>query len=133
MRLLLASAALLVLATAPAQADEDPIDKALRACLATEQAQSDLGIIDCTGTAITAWDARLNKNYQAAMASLDPQSQALLRASERKWVAWRAAEDAAQAGAWRNDRGSIISVEQMDDTLNAIKERAAELTTYISD
>jgi uncharacterized protein YecT (DUF1311 family) len=110
---------------------EDPIDSALDTCLAADQGQTTAGMIACTSTAIKAWDARLNQTYQQDMAALDPKSRDLLRASERQWVAFRNAEHAAQAGPWRDDRGTDINLEVMGDELNAIKERAGELKTYL--
>jgi uncharacterized protein YecT (DUF1311 family) len=123
---------LLVSLSHPARADtEDPIDSTLDTCLATDQGQTNAGMIACTSTAIKAWNARLNQIYQKDMAALDPKSRDLLRASERQWVAFRSAEHAAQAAPWRADRGTDIDVEILGDELGAIKERAAELKTYL--
>jgi uncharacterized protein YecT (DUF1311 family) len=41
-------------------------------------------MVECTGDAIRAWDKRLNEVYQLVMAGLDPKSQELLRASQRR-------------------------------------------------
>jgi len=124
--------AFLLIAAHPSKAEtEDPIDSALDACLGTDQGQTNAGMIDCTSTAIKAWNARLNQIYQQDMATLDPKSRDLLRESERQWVAFRTAEQAAQAGPWRAEHGTDISVEILGDDLSAIKERADELKTYL--
>jgi uncharacterized protein YecT (DUF1311 family) len=124
--------ALLLLTAGQGRADtEDPIDSALDSCLATDQGQTNAGMITCTSAAIKAWDAKLNQIYRQDMAALDPKSQALLRASERQWVAFRGAEHASQSGPWRADRGSDITVQILGDELDAIKERAGELKTYL--
>jgi uncharacterized protein YecT (DUF1311 family) len=125
-------AALLLVTSNPSKADnEDPIDSALDTCLATGQGQTNPGMIDCTSTAINAWNARLNQIYQQDMNALDPKSRDLLRASERQWVAFRIAERAAQAGPWQADRGTDIALQILGDDLSAIKERAGELNTYL--
>jgi uncharacterized protein YecT (DUF1311 family) len=123
---------LLLISGHPSRAEtEDPIDAALDACLGTDQGQTNAGMIECTSTAIKAWNARLNQIYQQDITALDPKSRDLLRESERQWVAFRKAERAAQAGPWQVDRGTDINVEILGDDLGAIKERADELKTYL--
>jgi uncharacterized protein YecT (DUF1311 family) len=114
-------------------ADPDPLDAALDACLAKPEGTSTPGMVDCTGEAIREWDERLNKVYQQVMAGLDPKSQELVRASQRRWVAFREAEHEAMGGPWRQDRGTIIRVLTANADLSAIKERVQELQLYASD
>jgi hypothetical protein len=70
----------------------------LDACLAKPEGSSTVGMVECTGDAIRACDKRLNEVYQQVMAGLDPKSQELLRASQRRWVAFREAEHGAMGG-----------------------------------
>jgi len=111
-------------------ADPDPIDATLDACLATPEGLSTPGMVDCTNGAIRAWDKRVNDVYEQVMAGLDPKSRQLLRASERRWVAFRAAEHEAMEGPWRQDKGTIIRVLTASADLSAIKERVQELQLY---
>lgn len=122
---------LLVMAGKGLADTEDPIDAALDACLATDQGQTVTGSIKCTDTAADAWNAKLNNVYQDAMGHLDPKSQDLLRASERKWIAFQAAEGAALNGPWRAQTGSDVGQMIAANHLNAIKERAEELQVYL--
>ena len=46
----------------------------------------------CAGQDFKAADAKLNAVYQQLMAKYDVQNQALLRAAEEKWIAWRDSE-----------------------------------------
>ena len=55
---------LLMLAFPALAADPDPIDAALDACLAKPEGSSTVGMVECTGDAIRAWDKRLNEVYQ---------------------------------------------------------------------
>jgi uncharacterized protein YecT (DUF1311 family) len=108
----------------------DPIDAGLSACLGTASSVTTMGIVDCTATAIKAWDKRLNDVYRKTMGALDPKSQELLRASQRKWIAFREAERAALSGPWRNDAGTLANIMEADGELGAIKERVRELAIY---
>ena len=123
----------LLLCAAPAQAQEnEPIDAALDACLGTAEGQTTAGMIDCTGKAIGAWDARLNETYRKAMATLDPKSRELLRTAQRRWLAFRAADQASMNGPWRAGHGSIMRVQATAAILSAIKERVAQLRLYFA-
>ena len=53
----------------------------------------------------------------------------MLRASQRRWVAFREAEHEAMGGPWRQDRGTI-RVLMANADLSAIKERVQELQLY---
>jgi len=110
-------------------ADPDPLD----ACLAKPEGASTPGMVDCTGEAIREWDKRLNKVYQQVMVGLDPKSRELVRASQRRWLAFREAEHEAMGGLWRQDKGTIIRVLIVNADLSAIKERVRELQLYASD
>ena len=114
-------------------ADPDPLDAALDACLAKPEALSTTGMVECADAAIRGWDKRLNEVYQQVMTDLDPKSQELLRASQRRWVAFREAEREAMGGPWRQDMGTIIRVLTVNADLSAIKERVQELQLYGSD
>jgi len=87
-------------------------------------------MVECTDEAIQAWDKRLNEVYKRVMADLDPKSRELVRASQRRWVAFREAEHEAMGGPWRQDRGTIIRVLTVNADLLAIKERVQELQLY---
>jgi uncharacterized protein YecT (DUF1311 family) len=111
--------------------DKDPIDVTLDACLASGDGQTTAGMIKCTGSAVDAWDAKLNETYRKAMAALDPKSRGLLQNAQRAWLAFRTAERAAEIGPWQSSRGSVARVEIMGNELTATKERAMELRLYM--
>jgi uncharacterized protein YecT (DUF1311 family) len=46
----------------------------------------------CSGQDFKAADTKLNTLYQGLMAKYDTANQALLRAAEEKWIAWRDSE-----------------------------------------
>jgi uncharacterized protein YecT (DUF1311 family) len=57
-----------------------------------KQAATQMDLDYCAGLDFKATDARLNTVYQQLMAKYDVQNQALLRAAEEKWIAWRDTE-----------------------------------------
>ncbi|HTQ15445.1 MAG TPA: lysozyme inhibitor LprI family protein [Rhizomicrobium sp.] len=56
------------------------------------QAQTQIEMDYCAGLDFKAADARLNAVYLQLMARYDVANQALLRAAEEKWIAWRDSE-----------------------------------------
>jgi uncharacterized protein YecT (DUF1311 family) len=130
--LLLFAVGMTVLAAPVARSDDkDAIDRALDQCLATDAGSSTAGMIDCTSTALRAWDVRLNDTYQRALAALDPKSRDLLRAAQRQWLAFRTADRAAMSGPWLASAGSIARVSAIGLELSATKERISELRLYL--
>jgi uncharacterized protein YecT (DUF1311 family) len=111
-------------------ANPDPIDATLERCLAAPSSQTTAGMVGCAVAATQAWDKRLNEAYKKAMAALDAPSQELLRASQRKWLAFREAERAAMGGPWRSNAGTIAQVLVANADMTAIKERTKELSVY---
>ena len=111
-------------------ADADPVERALKACMAKPGGDSTVGMVDCLSVAIHDEDRRLNEVYQRVQHALDPKSRELLRTAQRRWVEFRAAEDLALDGPWRDDRGSMARVSVMSHRLSAIKERVQELSVY---
>jgi uncharacterized protein YecT (DUF1311 family) len=57
-----------------------------------KQASTQIELDFCAGLDFKAADARLNALYQQLMVKYDVQNQALLRAAEEKWIAWRDTE-----------------------------------------
>lgn len=118
----------------PALAQEkERIDARLDECLAGEKGQTTAGMIGCTGMAIDAWDAAMNRSYQRAMTALDPKSRALLRTAQRQWIAFRDAEKAALSGPWSADQGTLAQVRIAAALLSLVRERALELRLYAGD
>jgi uncharacterized protein YecT (DUF1311 family) len=99
MRAALAIAGALLLATAPARAqDDESVD------CAHAMVQRDLNI--CADRDFRAADAQLNGAYRAAMARLDSDGRDRLRAEERDWIAGRDRHCNAEAAEERG--GSIF-------------------------
>lgn len=109
----------------------DKVDAQLNACLERPERQSTAGMASCMVAAGAAYDTQLNEMYQQVIAALDPASRDLLRAAQRQWLAFRRAEEAAQAGPWREGRGTIAQLAVQSAALTAMKQRIDELRLYL--
>lgn len=97
--ILLGAAAAMLIAAAPARADEaDGID-----CGSDMLNQSEMNI--CADKDYRKADTALNAAYRKAAAGLDAHNRDLLRESERAWIKFRDAECTYQAAP--NEGGSI--------------------------
>lgn len=127
-----------LLAAAPASAagdhgasEKDPIDAKLDACLASEDGQTTQGMVECLDAAYRAWDGALNAAYQALSKALDPASFDLLKASQKKWLAFRDAEQAFMRGPWTEDRGTLIRVTLNQANVEMVRARVLQLRGYL--
>jgi uncharacterized protein YecT (DUF1311 family) len=110
--------------------DGDPILAAMDECMDGEG--STRGMDSCLGQAYKDYDKLLNQIYQLALAASDKPTKSALRASEKKWLAFREAEAKAQDAYWHAEpRGSVMGIAIGYQQLTAIRERIAELMMYL--
>ncbi len=113
-----------------AQESKDPIDQALDACLAGTAANSTAGQVNCTSKAAAAWDRELNQVYQKLLKTLDPASQALLRNSQRQWLAFREAEKKFDRGPWISKQGTVAQTTVALANVDILRSRVLTLRNY---
>ncbi|HEY2070770.1 MAG TPA: lysozyme inhibitor LprI family protein [Rhizomicrobium sp.] len=82
--LVIAAAAVTIAGASPPAQQQPAVD--------CKQAATQADLDYCAGQDFKAQDAKLNALYQQLMAKYDVQNQALLRAAEEKWIAWRDSE-----------------------------------------
>jgi uncharacterized protein YecT (DUF1311 family) len=130
----LMAAAFLLTASLPALAEDevDPIDAALTRCLDTPANQDTEGMIQCFGTAYEAWDKALNEAYRDAMEGLDAAQRDRLKDSQRKWLAYRDAEDDFSASLVTPQSGSIVRVIINQVSVDLVKARVLALRAYFA-
>lgn len=109
---------------------KDAIDTALAACLDSPGGVSTVGQQDCAAKAYAAWDAELNRVYQGLMKSLDPPSAALLRDSQRCWLAFFEAEKKFQRGGWVRSQGTLGGVTAGLANVDLVRSRVMTLRAY---
>ena len=105
------------------------IDEMLETCL--EQDPSTAGMVKCSQTAATQWDAELNKVYQALMTELNAEGQAALRSAQRDWIDFRDAEFAAIAAIYAQLEGTMWRIVATDARTEVIKTRTLALQNYL--
>ena len=110
----------------------EPIDDAMKACLATDEGATTVGMLDCYEKAVAAWDKRLTVAYAKLMKTLDPVSKASLLAAERAWVAFRDKDAAFRATPWSQKTGTLAGVVFAGNNVAQIKARVYDLEFYIS-
>lgn len=133
--LIIAAAASLLCAPALwAQAEEKhPIDKECEKCHSIEANQTTMGMIDCEAKAAASWDKELNKNYNALLKTLSKAEQEKLRASQRKWIAYRDAELDFSNTMYRNRDGSMWGIVAASRHREITRTRALELKMYMNE
>ncbi|WP_176080476.1 lysozyme inhibitor LprI family protein [Paraburkholderia tropica] len=134
LRALTATLALALAATmfaaAPARAEvaaADPIDTAMRACLARADRSTTAGQIQCMEEARGAWRAATESALVQLNAKLKPADQKRWKLSQQKWVAWRDAEDTMLGAAFATTSGSTYQLYEADMRLQPVRDRALAL------
>jgi uncharacterized protein YecT (DUF1311 family) len=121
-----------VLAAPAALAQPDPeehaIDQQLGLCL--DEDPSTHGMLRCLATAYDAWDAEMNRAYEAVMAGVDAETRTALRDAQRRWLAFRDAELAALDAFYARQEGTMWLVIHADRTVDLVRRRAGALRDY---
>ncbi len=129
----LVTSVVVALLAAPARAQRpEPIDEAMKACLATDDGATTAGMLDCYGKTASEWDKRLTAAYAKLMKTLDPVSKASLLTAERAWVAFREKNAAFQGAPWRQNTGTLSGVVFASNNVAQIRARVYDLEFYIS-
>lgn len=109
----------------------DAIDAAYSACLDKSEGVT-ANMKDCSGEAINKMDSRLNQLYKTLMEKLAKPKQELLRNAQRKWLAWRSAEQDLSYALDPNEGGTLQGVSAGGFAYDMLKRRAQELEVYLS-
>lgn len=117
---------------APAAASGDPIEAQLEKCLGTPDGQTTEGMTRCTHKAYNAYEDKMHDVFRSVVHSVDDRSAKLIRDAQRKWESYRKAEDKADDGPWRMDRGSMTSPDIEAMRVDAIRNRIKELSYYLT-
>jgi uncharacterized protein YecT (DUF1311 family) len=112
--------------------EQDPVRSDLVRCLAEPDGLSTTGTNDCLVKAYTAYDKVLNGVYQKALKKNDEETKKSLRISQKKWLAFREAEDVGHKKYVTANGGSMWGTIILYNELTAIKERISELMFYLN-
>ncbi len=105
----------------------DPIDTAMRTCLARGDMSSTAGQVQCMDTAGTAWQAALDMAYQQVLTKALAPRRARWKASQKRWTQWRDAEAKMQHAVFATTQGSMYVLYAADMQLQPVRDRALGL------
>lgn len=96
-------------------------------CMSKPEGQTTAGMVSCIGEEGAAWDAVLNREYEALRAALDEEQRAAMLDAQRKWIAFR---DADCAFPRVFVRGTLAQPWAADCVMQHTARRALELRGY---
>ncbi|WP_310087667.1 lysozyme inhibitor LprI family protein [Paraburkholderia phenoliruptrix] len=136
--LTLACTVALVLGAAPLAARAevaaaDPIDAAMRTCLARSDMSSTAGQVQCMETARIGWKTALDNAWQQLQPELPPARRKQWEKSQAAWQASRDAEKQLLAAVFATTRGTMYVLAEADMQLQPVRDRALVLRSAVAD
>lgn len=126
--LAVAGAALVMPGAARAEAaPADPIDTAMRTCLARADRSSPSGQAQCMDTARDSWQAAIDAAYRSLTASAPDKVRRTWEESQRRWQAWRDQEALLVHAVFQTTHGSAYVITQANVLLQPVRDRALQL------
>jgi len=110
----------------------DPIDTAMRACLARADRSSTAGQVQCMDEARTAWRSAGDSALAQLLAKLPAAQQRRWRTSQQRWNAWRDAEDPMLSAVFATTSGSTYVIYAADMRLQPMRDRAIALRAQVA-
>ncbi len=107
----------------------DPIDAAMRTCLARADMSSSTGQIQCMDTARLAWRSAMDVAYAQILDKSNPEDRKRWTASQHEWLAWREVEGKLQQAVFETTSGSSYQLSAADMQLQPVRDRALALRT----
>jgi len=109
-----------------------PIDVELQKCLDTKENYTTLAMTECIVKAADSWDIELNKNYKILLGLLTEEQKEKLKESQRPWIKYRDNELDFSRSFYTQMQGTMWIPVAARTRLNLTKQRAEELSDYIS-
>ncbi|RKP44860.1 lysozyme inhibitor LprI family protein [Trinickia fusca] len=108
-------------------APADPIDTAMRECLARADRSSTAGQVQCTDAARAAWRSASDAAYQSLEANAPEKVRRGWQESQRRWLAWRNQEVVLVRAVIATTRGSVYEMAGANLLLQPERDRALAL------
>ncbi|KAB0634120.1 lysozyme inhibitor LprI family protein, partial [Burkholderia latens] len=105
----------------------DPIDVAMRQCLARRDRSSTAGQIQCMGEAQQQWQAVMDRAYQRLSNDAPADAKRGWQDSQRHWVTWRKDEVLLLKAVYDTTRGTSYAMSSADMQLQPVRDRALAL------
>lgn len=122
------ASALVAPVTARAEAaPADPIDTAMRTCLARADRSSPAGQAQCMDAARASWQAAIDATYRTLVANAPDKARRGWQESQRRWLAWRNDEEPLVHAVFQTTHGSAYLITQANVLLQPVRDRALQL------
>nr|WP_272148365.1 lysozyme inhibitor LprI family protein [Burkholderia cepacia] len=105
----------------------DPIDVAMRQCLARRDRSSPAGQIQCMGEAQQQWQAVMDGAYQRLSNDAPADAKRGWQDSQRHWLTWRKDEVQLLKAVYDTTRGTAYTMASADMQLQPVRDRALAL------
>ncbi|TDV34630.1 uncharacterized protein DUF1311 [Paraburkholderia caballeronis] len=110
----------------------DPIDTAMRACLARADRSSTAGQVQCMDEARASWRGAADTALAQLLAKLPPAQKRRWQTSQQRWGAWRDAEDPMLGAVFATTSGSMYVIYEADMRLQPVRDRALALRAQLA-
>lgn len=111
--------------------DQHPIEAELSRCMETPEGMSTQGMRECMDAAGASWDGEMNRIWGELMRELPAPAKDALRASQRKWVAFRDAELEALTQTYGEMQGSMYTLMHADAASSLTRDRVRQLDALL--
>jgi uncharacterized protein YecT (DUF1311 family) len=108
-------------------APPDPLDLAMRQCLARDDRSSTSGQIQCMTEARSAWQGALQADYQRLLMISPASARHDWQLSQSRWLGWRNEEQQLERSVYATTQGSAYAMAQADMLLQSVRFRALAL------
>lgn len=108
-------------------APADPIDTAMRECLARADRSSTDGQVQCTDAARAAWRSASDAAYQSLEANAPDKVRRAWQESQRRWLAWRNQEVVLVRAVIATTHGTAYEMTGANSLLQPERDRALAL------
>ncbi|AOJ01259.1 hypothetical protein WS70_04960 [Burkholderia mayonis] len=105
----------------------DPIDVAMRQCLARRDRSSTVGQIQCMDEARQQWLAEVDAAYQRLQKAAPADARRGWQESQRRWLAWRKDEAHLVRAVYETTQGTMYAMASADMRLQPVRDRARAL------
>lgn len=108
-------------------APADPIDSAMRNCLARADRSSPAGQAQCMDAARASWNASMELAYDVLVARAPDKTKRSWQESQRRWLEWHQRELPLVRAVTQTARGSAYLMTQANVLLQPVRDRALQL------
>ncbi|KVG66330.1 lysozyme inhibitor LprI family protein [Burkholderia cenocepacia] len=105
----------------------DPVDVAMRQCLARRDRSSTAGQIQCMDEAQQQWQSVMDGAYQRLLKDAPADAKRGWQDSQRRWLTWRKDEAHLLKAVYDTTRGTMYTMASADMQLQPVRDRALAL------